>query len=98
MKLWVDDVRPAPKGWIWAKSYKQAMRLMEENDWDFDVISLDYDLGEEKTGYDLLCKIEQRSMEYMNYTPLIGVHTSNMIVRDKMCNVASRLNGRRLRR
>lgn len=24
MKLWVDDVRPAPEGYIWAKSVNQA--------------------------------------------------------------------------
>jgi hypothetical protein len=97
MKLWVDDIRPAPKGWVWAKSYSQARRLLEQNDWNFDTISLDHDLGGEKTGYDLLCKIEERVHEYVNYAPFIGVHTANMAVREKMHKVANKINGKRLK-
>ena len=25
MKLWLDDVRPAPEGWVWKKSAKEAL-------------------------------------------------------------------------
>lgn len=98
MKLWVDDIRPAPKGWIWAKSYKKARQLLEEYDWDFDIISLDHDLGGEKTGYDLLCIIEQRAHEYINYRPFIGVHTANPVAREKMRPVADKLNSWRLKK
>ena len=28
IKLWVDDVRPAPKGYIWLKSVKGAETLL----------------------------------------------------------------------
>lgn len=44
MKLWHDDTRPAPKGWIWTKTNKQAMAAFE-NGWPVDEISLDHDLG-----------------------------------------------------
>jgi hypothetical protein len=28
MKLWIDDVRPAPDGYIWAKSVDEAINLI----------------------------------------------------------------------
>jgi len=97
MKLWIDSRRPAPKGWVWARNYAQARRLLEEYDWDFDIISLNHDLGEEKTGYDLLCEIEARANDYVHYAPFVGVHTADMTVQGKMRIIASRLNGKRLR-
>lgn len=97
-KLWVDDSRPAPDGWVWAKGYKAAMRTLEANDWDFEVISLDHDLGGNKTGYDILCKIEQRVQAYQNYKPFIGVHTANPVAREKMQKVADKINKSKLKR
>ena len=29
MRLWLDDVRPAPKGWLWARSVNEAIELIE---------------------------------------------------------------------
>ena len=29
MKLWVDDVRPAPEGYIWVCSVNEAKRYIE---------------------------------------------------------------------
>lgn len=97
-KLWVDDVRPPPSDeWVWAKSYRQALSLLEQYRWEFDIISLDHDLGGRKTGYDLLCKIEARVVEYFNYKPFVGVHTANPVAREKMQKVANVLNSIRLK-
>ena len=30
MKLWIDDVRPAPEGYIWVKSVNEAKAIIEE--------------------------------------------------------------------
>ena len=30
MKLWIDDVRPAPEGYVWVKSVNEAKQLIEE--------------------------------------------------------------------
>ena len=30
MKLWIDDVRPAPEGYIWAKSVNEAKDVIEQ--------------------------------------------------------------------
>ena len=39
-KLWVDDERPAPEGWLWAKSTGEAVRILIAE--DVDEMSLDY--------------------------------------------------------
>ena len=32
MKLWIDDYRPAPEGYVWCKSVNEAKRLIQENE------------------------------------------------------------------
>lgn len=29
MKIWLDDIRPAPKGYVWCKSVNIAKRTIE---------------------------------------------------------------------
>ncbi len=48
---YLDDMRPCPQGFVPAKSYDECVNLLLAN--DITVISLDHDLGEEKTGYDV---------------------------------------------
>lgn len=43
MKLWHDDVRPAPDGWSWARTNEQAMEHLRSG--RVEEISLDHDLG-----------------------------------------------------
>lgn len=55
MKLWIDDIRPAPKGYYWCKSVNTAistiMRYSNRLDWDnnlvdeIELIDLDHDAG-----------------------------------------------------
>lgn len=58
MKLWIDDVRPAPEGYVWCKSVNDAKRKIEYcESWlnsglknligfDIEVIDVDHDAGE----------------------------------------------------
>ena len=56
MKLWVDDIRPAPAGYIWVKSVEQAKTMISfaqngfliglTDDIFLDLISLDHDAGD----------------------------------------------------
>ena len=43
MKLWVDDIRPAPEGWCQAYSVNAAKEMILANYPDIDGISLDHD-------------------------------------------------------
>ena len=46
MKLWIDDVRPAPDGYIWCKSTNEALRFITRNKTEVWLIDLDHDAGE----------------------------------------------------
>lgn len=56
MKLWLDDVRPAPEGYVWVKSVNEAINLIGDVEEHLGVatiglIDLDYDSGDyEKDG------------------------------------------------
>ena len=50
MKLWIDDVRPAPEGYVWIKSVHEAkihccQRISSKHILHIDEISLDHDAG-----------------------------------------------------
>ena len=32
MKLWIDDVRPAPEGYVWCKSVNEVIRFFKRRD------------------------------------------------------------------
>lgn len=55
MKLWVDDIRPAPEGWERARSVTEAIRILATI--DVEEVSLDHDIsmkvmvGDEEAGY-----------------------------------------------
>lgn len=42
-KLWHDDIRPAPKGWLWARTNAQAKHILSTE--SITEISMDHDLG-----------------------------------------------------
>ena len=56
MKIWVDDIRLPPKGWVWCKTSQETIRYLVnakiavEKGWvgrdeAIEVMSLDHDLG-----------------------------------------------------
>lgn len=48
VKLWIDDVRPAPEDCIWIKTVYQAIDhivLREEENHPFELIDIDHDAG-----------------------------------------------------
>ena len=46
MKIWVDDIRPAPDGYVWCKSVYATINLIERCNGYIDVIDLDHDAGD----------------------------------------------------
>lgn len=51
MRIWVDDIRPAPENYIWCKSVKATIEFinriesLHQNE-KIDLIDLDHDAGE----------------------------------------------------
>lgn len=52
MDLWVDDAKPAPEGVAVARTYDDALSMLRR--FEYGTLYLDHDLGETRTGYDLL--------------------------------------------
>lgn len=50
MKLWIDDIRPAPEGYVWCKSVNQAKcHLKNALYWGtLELIDIDHDAGDYK--------------------------------------------------
>lgn len=93
MNLWIDDLRDPPdKTWIVARTYKEAIAFIDTIIWT--LISLDHDLGEEKTGYDVLCHIEEKAyMGTLGYSPSIKIHSANTVGAERMRQAATKIEG-----
>lgn len=84
MKLWLDDIRPTPKGW---KHYKDAYGMiyaLDEYASQVEEISLDHDLGDGAlygTGYDVMKYLEEKAHSEPEFPipPVINFHTANPI-------------------
>ena len=50
MKLWLDDVRPAPEGYVWCKSVNEAIDLLSDlinfGIDDIEVLDIDHDASD----------------------------------------------------
>lgn len=96
MKLWLDDVRQPWKygciGYEWAKTADEAIALLSTGKVTF--ASLDHDLSwehypgsgsqppyREKTGYDVVCWMEEHDVWPMDG---VVVHSMNPVGREKM--------------
>lgn len=84
MKLYVDDIRIAPEGWVQAWNAAQAIKMLSSG--EVTELSLDHDLGDpgQATGYDIMLWIEF-GVEVNDFIlPIINFHTANPAGRDNM--------------
>lgn len=88
MKLWLDDERPAPAGWVHVKTARAAIDLIATG--TVAVVSLDHDLGEPEAvvgnGYQVLVAMEAMAAEGRGgHLPRdIRIHTANPVARSRM--------------
>ncbi len=82
MKVWLDDRRPAPEGWVHLRTPEEAIELLRGG--GVGELSLDHDLGldvgaRERTGYDVLLWLE-REVAAGRATPpaVMRVHSGNV--------------------
>lgn len=85
MKVWLDDERPAPFGWVRVRWPSEAIWLLKTG--NVDELSLDHDLGDDTigTGYDVLQWLEEQ-VAVNDFVPpaKISVHSANSSAREKM--------------
>ena len=80
MRVWLDDIRPMPKGYdTWCKTYESAIECLTHS--VVSHIAFDHDLGKGKTGYDVSRFIEE--LAYLNLIkPMTwSIHTNNPVGR-----------------
>lgn len=84
MKLYLDDVRPAPAGWKLVRWPQEMIELLMTG--AVTDVSLDHDLGNDKrgTGYDVITWMEKAVVDYGLVPPNIKVHSANVPARQRM--------------
>ena len=84
MKVFLDDARETPFGWVRVFWPEEAIALLRTG--QVTKISLDHDLGDDQrgTGYDVILWIEEAVMTQNFRPPEITVHSSNASARHKM--------------
>ena len=90
MKLYLDDLRPTPEGWCRCYTAEECMKILQEE--EVEVLSLDHDLGTDKTGYDVLCWIEWHVFEFGYEPPEFFLHTANPVGRQRMAQCIQAIN------
>ena len=91
MKIWLDDLRPAPAGFVWCRSVNEAKRLIAEQETSqpIECIDCDQDLGDYADdggdGIRLLDWLLERGTLYP-----VALHTMNPVGRDNMRRMLQR--------
>jgi hypothetical protein len=89
MRVWFDDVRPAPRGWRRTRTPQEAIDLIAAG--SVSAISLDFDLGlQDERGLDINGEHVLRWIEEQMFTgtelamPEVRVHSSNVVGRQRL--------------
>jgi len=82
MKLWIDDVRPAPQGYEWVKSVNRAKVLIKTK--SIEIIDIDHDAGNfVLQGGDYIKLLDWMEQENINDIP-IHIHSMNSVGKENM--------------
>lgn len=84
MKLFLDDERKPPEGWVRVRWPEEAIEILKTG--KVIELSLDHDLGDDArgTGYDVILWIEQAVATEGFVPPKIVVHSANPPARQRM--------------
>jgi hypothetical protein len=83
MKVFLDDVREAPEGWLLVRNVEQTLEILKSG--EVSELSLDHDLGETETGYEVVTWIEEMVGLFGFMPPrVIKVHSANPVGRKRM--------------
>ena len=100
MRIWIDDVRSAPEGYVWCKSVNETISFIDK--WDriceikIDLIDIDHDAGDYvNDGGDyikLLDWLEETGRDYP-----IRIHSMNPVGRENMRRIIERNGWKEIR-
>ncbi len=91
MKVYLDDERATPEGWVRVFWPEEAIALLEAG--QVTELSLDHDLGDDAhgTGYDVLLWLEEAVATRGFLPPRVQVHSANSSARQKMLLAIARI-------
>ena len=94
MKLWIDDIRPAPDGFIWCKSVNQAKAAITAYEHQYSCDNILIDLDNDAADYfKILDWLEEKNIVDTGY--FFKIHSKNLVGIMKMEDII-RHNGWRL--
>ena len=94
MKLWIDDIRPAPDGFIWCKSINQAKAAITAYEHQYSCDNILIDLDNDAADYfKILDWLEEKNIVDTGY--FFKIHSKNPLGIMKMEDII-RHNGWRL--
>jgi hypothetical protein len=84
MKVYLDDQRPAPPGWVLARTADEATALLRQG--NVTDLCLDYDLGDPVfgTGLDVLDWLETAVAERKLTLPRMTAHSGSILGRRRL--------------
>ena len=92
MRLWIDDVRPAPEGYVWAQSVMMAQAIIEvreEENIQIELIDVDHDAGDfAYDGGDFIRLLDWLEETGRNYP--IRIHSANAVGVQNMRRIIER--------
>lgn len=97
MKLWIDDIRPAPDGYYWCKRVKEVINIINyykgNSNWidPIELIDIDHDAGDyaEFYGGDYINILNWMEENEINNIP-IRIHSMNPVGVQNMRRIIQR--------
>lgn len=93
MKLWVDDLREAPDGYVWLKSVNEAkdfIRWLAATNQGIELLSIDHDAGDYvNDGGDYIKLLDWLEEYLLCYFP-IHIHSQNVVGVENMRRIIER--------
>ena len=93
MKIWVDDVRPAPEGYYWCKSVneiKEVIRRYMQWNMRIELLDMDHDAGDFASDGGDYIEILNWLEEYMICYFPIRIHSMNPVGVENMRRIIER--------
>ena len=93
LKVWIDDVRPAPEGYVWVASVNDArawIEMIENRSYlSIELIDIDHDAGDyAQYGGDYIKLLDWLEETGRNYP--IRIHSMNVVGRENMRAIIQR--------
>lgn len=90
-KLYLDDVRPIPEGYIGVRTYTSFVAYITDNGLP-DFISFDHDLGLQESGYDCAKWLVEFCLDHNLELPGFEVHSQNPVGKENIRSLLQNFN------